>query len=792
VRPRDRSLAGPILGAALALLILATAWAGLFKDVGAGHLFGLCVVAALPTLAALSPRAWRPAAGVAAILALAFALGLALRRSAWDLVLLHGDAWSAAREILPEGLRQGSTAGIPVSPTERADLVALLDMGLVLLAATAAWQIVVRRRPVAGVLAVGVGLAYRWTVEPPGQAAVAGALALAGLAAVLALASWDGGGADRAFRRVGGALVIGGASVALAAALGSGPAQAGDAWLGWKQWEVGGGDRMGASLELGQSYGVLDWPDKPQVAMTVDSPRALPLRAVSLDEFDGVSFSPAGGGGGRSRALSVDDGLIRTGNATQDFGDHLSQRVTMTTSSSQLVLASGRPQSIKGPFQGASAILGDGVRVDERLQPGESYTVETLIPQPTPAELVAARAYDPVDTPAGETRLRATLWSDPVVDVPLWGTGDAPPSDADLGPYAPVRELAVSVAGAAATPYAAVNHIESYLRRSYTYDEAPPFPTSLPAGAGGGWPENRPPLVDFLLNSRRGFCQQFAGAMTVMLRSLGIPSRVAVGYTGGQYDPERKAYLVLDRDAHSWVEVWFPGQGWIPFDPTPGRSVPNPASVSSPDYAPSRIDISVSGLAGSAVGAAEDTRPPTPATPVPEPEPDPVAAPVVAEGGGAALWQWALVGLGVLLLVVAPLTRVARRLRRRLAGDERARTVGAVHDLEASLADLGWPSDPAASAGERAALVRARTGIDPAALYRQAGRARFDPSPLPEGSAAAAWGEARRLRRAIARRASWRRRLAAALGLAGPWRGTVRRWTRPPRPTRPSATASGS
>jgi transglutaminase-like putative cysteine protease len=791
VPPRDvRPIAGPLLGAALAILILATAWSGLLTDAGAGHMLALCVVAALPAIAALSPRARGPATALAAILALALALGLALRRSAWDLLLLHGDAWSAAREIVPEGLRQGSNTGLPVSPAERPELVALLDMGLVALAATAAWQILVRRRPVAGLVAVGVGLAYRWTVEPPAQAAAAGALALAALAAVLALASWEGGGADRAVRRLGGALVLGGVSVALAASFGSGPAQAGDAWWAWKDWEVGGGHRTGASLDFGQRYGILNWPDEPRVALTVDSPRALPLRAVSLDEFDGVSFAGAGGGGGPSRALLVENGVIQSGNATQDSGDRLTQRVTLTASSSQLVLASGRPQRIRGPFEGASAILGDAVRVADRLQPGESYTVETLIPQPTPAELVAARAYSPVDTPAGETRLRATL-SDPPVDVPLWGSGASQPADSLLGPYAPVRELARSVAGDAATPYAAVNRVESYLRRSYTYDEAPPFPTSLPDGAAGGWPENRPPLVDFLLNSRRGFCQQFAGGMTVMLRSLGIPARVAVGYTAGRFDPDLKAYLVLDRDAHSWVEVWFPDTGWIPFDATPGRSAPNPASVSSADYAPSRIDVSVSGLAGSAVGAAEDTQPPTPVTPVPEPAPDPVPAPALAEGGGSAVWPWVISGLAALLLA-APAVRVIRRLRRRLAGDERDRTVAAVRDLEASLADFGWSSDPAASADERAALVRGRTGVDPTQLYRRASRARFDPSRLPTGSAAAAWREARRLRRAVARRTPWRRRLLAALGLARPWRGTVRRWTRPPRPTTPSATASGS
>ena len=83
-----------------------------------------------------------------------------------------------------------------------------------------------------------------------------------------------------------------------------------------------------------------------------------------------------------------------------------------------------------------------------------------------------------------------------------------------------------------------------------------------------------------------------------MLRTVGIPARVAVGYTGGTFDSDSDRYRVLDRDAHSWVEVWFDGYGWLPFDPTPGRSAPNPASVSSPDYNPTPIDIDLGGLAG--------------------------------------------------------------------------------------------------------------------------------------------------------------------------------------------------
>ena len=130
-----------------------------------------------------------------------------------------------------------------------------------------------------------------------------------------------------------------------------------------------------------------------------------------------------------------------------------------------------------------------------------------------------------------------------------------------------------------------------------------------------------------------------------MLRSLGIPARVAVGYTGGRYDAGRKAYLVLDRDAHSWVEVWFPGEGWLPFDPTPGRSVPNPASVSSPDYAPSRIDVDLGGLVG------RPSRPGTPRRPRPQPETPAPEQPRrrrpgrrarLGGGGGGSVWQWVL------------------------------------------------------------------------------------------------------------------------------------------------------
>ncbi len=69
--------------------------------------------------------------------------------------------------------------------------------------------------------------------------------------------------------------------------------------------------------------------------------------------------------------------------------------------------------------------------------------------------------------------------------------------------------------------------------------------------------------------------------MTELLRLLGVRARVAEGFVTGRYDPASKSYVVDDRDAHAWVEAWIPGAGFVPFDPTPGRSLPTQASSSS-------------------------------------------------------------------------------------------------------------------------------------------------------------------------------------------------------------------
>jgi transglutaminase-like putative cysteine protease len=82
-------------------------------------------------------------------------------------------------------------------------------------------------------------------------------------------------------------------------------------------------------------------------------------------------------------------------------------------------------------------------------------------------------------------------------------------------------------------------------------------------------------LLTFLTQTKTGFCQQYASAMAVLVRELGIPARVAIGYRAGTLQDDG-TYLVQSTDAHAWVEVFFEGYGWLPFEPTPGRgTLPN-------------------------------------------------------------------------------------------------------------------------------------------------------------------------------------------------------------------------
>lgn len=125
-----------------------------------------------------------------------------------------------------------------------------------------------------------------------------------------------------------------------------------------------------------------------------------------------------------------------------------------------------------------------------------------------------------------------------------------------------VEELARGVTASATNHYDRAQLIQDYLRNNFGYSLDPPAI------------EPDDPIGSFLLKSKTGYCEYFAAAMALMLRTLDIPSRLVNGFQTGSYNRVGKDFIVRARDVHSWVEAYFPEYGWIPFDPTP--SDPNP------------------------------------------------------------------------------------------------------------------------------------------------------------------------------------------------------------------------
>jgi hypothetical protein len=125
----------------------------------------------------------------------------------------------------------------------------------------------------------------------------------------------------------------------------------------------------------------------------------------------------------------------------------------------------------------------------------------------------------------------------------------------DLDPR--IGDLARSLTKNAKSPYDKAFTIENHLQTHYSY-------TLDLVGKPG-----KSPLSHFLFETRAGHCEYFASAMAVMLRTIGIPSREVNGFLPGEYNDLAGDYIVRASDAHSWVEVYFPGNGWVVFDPTP-------------------------------------------------------------------------------------------------------------------------------------------------------------------------------------------------------------------------------
>lgn len=322
------------------------------------------------------------------------------------------------------------------------------------------------------------------------------------------------------------------------------------------------------TFDWSQTYGPLDWPRDGRTVLEVSTPRPDYWTAAALDSFDGRAWT-------RSEPPPVQpgpDGISAQSRAKFTF----SVSVTVGAMNTPYIIG---PGDLEPPTRTGVNTTGDGPGrwlADTPLGPGDTYTVRGYAPHPTAAQLQAAGTAYPQSivpqylqlTLPVNPRVPGTqpiVWSDPFGSpAPVLYQSDFGETQGyellNASPYARAFALARRLRAAATTPYQYVLSVMHLLAHGFTYDEHPPV---------------RPyPLESFLFTDKRGYCQQFSGAMAMLLRLGGVPARVAAGFTSGQYDANLHRYVVTDYDAHAWVEAFFPNYGWVRFDPTPASADP--------------------------------------------------------------------------------------------------------------------------------------------------------------------------------------------------------------------------
>lgn len=429
----------------------------------------------------------------------------------------------------------------------------------------------------------------------------------------------------------------------------------------------------------------------PLLRVTTTGGTAAYWRVLALDVFDGATWTMSD--------RDLDDAPLypspaRLPGLAVGAGDPLRQRFGVLTDLADRSLPMAYPPEVVD--------LGDAsLRYDpelglaqapDPLRAGDAYTVLSRRVAPTPEELDAVRFGPPPDY-GRNTFLPADVPDEVLRIAREWTAGEP-------------------------TPYRQILAIQRrLLSPDFTYSQ-----------------EVRPvadarAIARFLTETKTGFCQQFSTAMAVLVRALGYPARVAVGYRPGE--PDGEGFTVTTDDAHSWVEVLFPGYGWLPFEPTPGRANPLGLSGSylnpvAPVGAGAPGNGSEQAPAGG-VGSLLSDLPPQirnveflggrRSGPVDLPTDAPTPSPTEAEPGyglplrlvAAAL----LVAAGAALVLI-PLAKALRRaaaLRRRRP--PRERILAAYRVFESEAADLGLGRAPGETVLEhRDRLARTARSLD--------------------------------------------------------------------------------
>jgi transglutaminase-like putative cysteine protease len=264
--------------------------------------------------------------------------------------------------------------------------------------------------------------------------------------------------------------------------------------------------------------------------------QGLKWRAAALVDFDGKRWS--------NTSHVREPVFLRAGEADlvpageRPTGRKLNYEVAFDEISTNALFFIGTPESVLGLR--APVIYryeGGGYRLERAPSPGFRYEAYSLLEE-TPES--ALPQYPPPKLPL---QARERYLQLPMLD-------------------ARVPVLAREWTAGLTTELERVRAVERHLRKDFGYT------LQLPSR------ELPDPLANFLFERRKGHCEYFASAMTVMLRTIGIPARLATGFQSGVYNPMTDLWLIRSSDAHTWVEAWIPGRGWSTFDPTPPD--PNP------------------------------------------------------------------------------------------------------------------------------------------------------------------------------------------------------------------------
>jgi transglutaminase-like putative cysteine protease len=371
---------------------------------------------------------------------------------------------------------------------------------------------------------------------------------------------------------------------------------------------------------------------------TVQSPVASYWRLASLDRFNGTVW------GADTRYSSA------SGPLPDDFPSDatvaaVDQQFAITNLGAVWIPAAFEPRAIIDASTDAISYepVSGTLIVDRSLEnsDGLTYTVSSALPTFDPAALAAApNAYPPE-----------------ILDRYLELPEDFSPTATTLA-----RDLTAGLGN----DYDRALALQDWFRGNFTYD----------IDVGPGHSSAR---IDTFLENRRGYCEQFAGSFAAMARAIGIPARVAVGFTWGDQDPtDPNLWRVRGEHAHAWPEVFIPGAGWVAFEPTPGRGAPG-AEVWT------NVGPAQEGTGPDAEPLPEPTAEPVPVAPAPA---DPDVAPTVptevatvptGDGGVPRGLMWVFGTIAAITAMgaayVATITAVGawqRSARRRRAGDNRA------------------------------------------------------------------------------------------------------------------------